>query len=867
MKGFTSKVDKAVGAGNYSARLQAGEAISQLRCLPGHLSNSPWSVHSTPRHLIFPSTKNDFSDRVFTASSVTMDDEWVTYVWDGKAWQQTACAPDDQPVILVCALLNDKARREREMATLRMDNQNLAIQNAHLRSQIPQRASRSWVSVVLLVITLLASLFMTVNSLETTSYTRTPDYEGIVKLNEELDNFIETALKKNWTKRISETYTVHYVTQEFTWQKRIGEELGNWYNEKILNFFSVNSLILSTCRAVLPWAWECSAILLAMVVICRSKNKVMDLIFLVAASLTKARFSMIVVAPVQTMYSTIVACVVSPIYYYDPISAVVLLFFHFCAFSLIGMFLSDIEYIKHLRAHFSVFVVMSLHWLLDIVGLPKTVVPTICFCWRILHLMSTIPPNVIEVRDATGKVVNKLTSFDGPLFRFAQACKNKFRQVRSATVPLVRVNPATVCHISTPDGSKGTGFFCANYIVTAAHVMGNHKVAIVAYQGKNYQVNVKKTSEKDMIFLEIPPALQNAPRLKVSKKYNCDWVCLCAPSGDGAYLTAVVEGRAHGDTFSYATPTRDGMSGAPLLDIDGHVLGIHQTHTGYTGGAIRLEHSDVVDPPKESNQVADLKKQIEELRAQLSQKEEPKPQRPPRARDLKQCDLDTSDVVNLVRIAIQREMEILRQELNQKKKGKNKHGRGRRHIGGIVRRRRIGPMFTEEEYQEMLDEGLDPEQIRQMAEDLYDMQAGFPEWSDPEDDDEEVNEWWFSGDHSGNVGEDEEDVYGYYQKAKKPLKDYLEKEWTQESLDEMKQSLSPAEKKTVGQVVDKIDKTKNPVEKTVLVALMDRALACQGLPVLSSGLDYQQRVRVAKNGKGGPHGPQKPTLARGKQKQ
>lgn len=67
--------------------------------------------------------------------------------------------------------------------------------------------------------------------------------------------------------------------------------------------------------------------------------------------------------------------------------------------------------------------------------------------------------------------------------------------------------------------------------------------------------------------------------------------------------------------------------------------------------------------------------------------------------------------------------------------------------------------------------------------------------------------------------------------------------------------------------MDKIEKTKNPVEKTVLIALMDRALACQGVPIVSPGLEYQQRVRVAKNGKGGPHGPQKPTSARGKQKQ
>ncbi|UMO75827.1 MAG: ORF1ab [Guangxi mamastrovirus 1] len=847
--------------------MQASEAVNQLRSLPGHRANSPWSVHSAPRHLIYPSLVEDPRDRVLTASSVTTEDEWVTYVWDGVSWQQTACAPDDQTVILVCALLNDKARKEQEISSLKMQLEIKNHECAFLKQQIPVKKNEtrwSWLFIFAFLALILATLKGAM-AFETQSTSHSVNYEKIVKLNEELDDFIEKALQKNWTKHITETTYHYYETQQLGWKSKILTSLSDWYESKKPQTSYIVESILCVVGLGLPWVWELCVAILAVLIVVRSKRKVHDCLYLAAASFSNLKFSLVAIAPIQTLHTIYVTCMLSLIYHFDPIAAALTSVMYLVGFSIVGMFLSDVEYIKHLRATTSIAVVFVSHWICDLFGFPPIVLTAFCFCWRLMRLLTAMPGHVIEIRDPTGKVTQKISSFDGPLFKFFQGLKAKLKQVRSTTVPLVRINPAAVCHISTDDGCKGTGFFCANYIITAAHVVGTHKVVNVNYQGKNHQSSVKKTSTKDLVCLEIPPALQGVPRLKISKKYNCDWVCVLAPSGEGAFVTSVVEGKAHGDTFSYPSPTRDGMSGAPLLDIDGHVIGVHQTNTGYTGGAIRLDHEDVIDPPKETSQVAQLKKQIEELKAQLSQKESkpvsatppPKPQRPPRTKDMQQCNMDDQDIVALVRIAMQREMEILRDEINesllkQKKKGKTKHGRGRKHGGG--RKRKIGRMFTEEEYQEMLDSGLEPEQIRAIAEELYDNQHGFPEWSDPEDDDD-VDEWWFSGDHSGNVNEDDDEIPSYYQKKKKPLNDYIIKEWTQESINEMLNSLSPLEVTTTKPLLQHL-KCEDPIKKSVIIAMMDRVLAANGLSPVSEGLDFQQRVKPKNRQAGAPRSPE-----------
>lgn len=85
--------------------------------------------------------------------------------------------------------------------------------------------------------------------------------------------------------------------------------------------------------------------------------------------------------------------------------------------------------------------------------------------------------------------------------------------------------------------------------------------------------------------------------------------------------------------------------------------------------------------------------------------------------------------------------------------GKTKHGRGFRHNprtfnrplptkGGRKKRR----VFTEQEYKELLEAGLDSEKIRELVDEILAREveeAGFPEWSDPEEEDEEIEDEWY----------------------------------------------------------------------------------------------------------------------------
>ena len=111
--------------------------------------------------MIYPTLSTDPRDRVIIASSVTTENEWVTYVLDGSSWQQTICAQDEQAVILVCALLNDKDEKEKEIATLKMENDLKAQQCAYLRQQIPPKSSGakwSWLSILAFLVLILATI-------------------------------------------------------------------------------------------------------------------------------------------------------------------------------------------------------------------------------------------------------------------------------------------------------------------------------------------------------------------------------------------------------------------------------------------------------------------------------------------------------------------------------------------------------------------------------------------------------------------------------------------------------------------------------------------------------------------------------------
>lgn len=857
----------------------------------------------------------DPKDRIITASSVTVNNEWVTYVWENNDWVQVATAPDDQAVILVCALVNKNRSLQEEISSLKVKLANtdaeLSVVRGAYEKLKPQPVRRfGWGVALAIGFLLLSMLLPSVSSLETSSTTFGRDPETIMKLNEELSRFIGKAKHQNITRSVTEYYMDQANTRMISYYTMIKEHI--WERYTTIPSTDYRRVVFGAVAYLSPWAWEIVALALAVASLATGQRTILNIVYLGVATLTKMRFVMITIAPLQTPYTVFVALFLGTNYMIDPLVAVGFSILHLMAFSIIGLFLADVDYLVNLRASCSLTLAYTGFWVCEICNIPTTSITILLFIWRIWKLLNALPPNTIEVRDETGKIVTKVPSTPGYLFRFKQAMKNHlrnpFNQLRNVHTPLARVNPAALCHVSTKEG-KGTGFFCANYIVTAGHVVGCNTVVRVCYFGKNYDTTVKKKGEKDYALLNIPTELARAPRLKISKKHDCAWVCICAPDGDGAYLTAVTQGHDHGDTYSYVTPTRDGMSGAPLLDVDGHVLGVHQTNTGYTGGAIRLDLEDVVDAPKpdprmeaKDREIEELRKAIEVLKENYEKKtplqeevtkptpvpppqvpkatETPKPTKPvTRKQDLNQC-AQESDVVGLVRAAMQREMQILRDELfGQKKKHKTKRGRGRKHglrTGGKRKTKQRGAMFTEEEYQEMLDNGLDPDQIREMAEKLYEEQTGFPDWSDPEYSDDD--DYWDYGEQYENDRDTDEydsdnnyDRYSdddYYQKMKIPLVKYMVKEYNKADVEGMLQSLCPLEEKICAREIKNLqDALKEGSQDKISlgIAALDRRAAMRGLATFSDDLGFVQRVKP-KNGvrPQNTKGPKKPVLKTGK---
>lgn len=249
----------------------------------------------------------------------------------------------------------------------------------------------------------------------------------------------------------------------------------------------------------------------------------------------------------------------------------------------------------------------------------------------------------------------------------------------------------------------------------------------------------------------------------------------------------------------------------------------------------------MTDPPKSTPAEDKLRAELEDLKKQLA--------------TFTQSSA-SGDIIGLIREAMAREMTILRTELNkelanikqeqqgdfsQTKKGKTKRGRGRlkMRLAGAKKRKQRGPVFTEEEYQRLLDEGLTPDEIRDMVDELYEEEAaGFPEWEEMSDGYDPDEDWEFESD--SDFGQRKIRVPAFNQ--------YLNRHYNTKDVQSMLDSLTPADIEAVGPVCPLIIKCSKPELCSALLCYLDRYAAQNGLSLPTQGLPYTQR-RVPKNGK------------------
>ncbi|UMO75765.1 MAG: ORF1a [Zhejiang mamastrovirus 2] len=807
---FLNRADEALASNDSTQlkpRFDARKWFDELRRIG---PNKPWYITYQPRMFFFPTTK---PDRVLTASTVC-EEEWRTFVLDTCCGVPTAVEvnhiDDHQPTILAAALIDDRAAKARTISELRLDNEILRGQIAVMRREHAEtpRLALSWTTLFALVFLGFSLFWHSANGLTTTSTTQSVNPIGILELNEWLDNFINKA------KNVIHTH--HYTVVETVTRSP--------------------SWLLAT--TITPYLWQIVTVLLGIVTVYKAENRILSLLFLAAASLSGGDWVFLASASFQTHISAAIQIVCVLISHLDPIGAICL-----SALAMFGTFIasmcaSSTTFIQNSRAASMNTAVLVMSIVLRTMKLPSMPIALALAVVRAYSILTTPTGATVEIRSEDGKVVNKETLKPGLLFRFKQRMR-KFVQLRSDMPPLVRVNPTAVVRIETSDG-VGTGFFCANNIVTAGHVMGPHKVAFICVGSSKYQATLARHIEgKDIALLKIPPQLQNYPRLKIAPKIDPSWLCVYSPDQDGAIVQSVVPGHQVEDCLDYATPTRDGMSGAPVVNPDGRVMGVHLTNTGYTGGAQIITQADVTEPPKVSPAEEKLRQEVEELKKKLESYSQSNTQ---------------GDIVGLIREAMAREMIILRKELNkeindmvhgqqesfsQTKKGKNKRGRGARlmRLAGAKKRKQKGPMFTEEEYNRLLEQGLTPEEIRDMVDDLYEEEvAGFPEWDEMSDGYDPNDDWEFESD--SDFGQRKIRIASFNQ--------YLERHYNPKDVRSMLDSLTPADIEAIGPLYPMTIKCSNPELCSALLCFIDRYAALNGLSPPTQGLTYTQR-RVPKN--------------------
>nr|ASM41636.1 ORF1a [Porcine astrovirus 3] len=540
-------------------------------------------------------------------------------------------------------------------------------------------------------------------------------------------------------------------------------------------------------------SWPMIATMVGFFYVATAEQPAYMLVSLLLATYSKAQVLALAGLPFMDMPSVVTLWVSMLIHSYDAVLSlwVALLLAAFILSA--GVFMPDVRYSELVRGQVVVFLVLVLNYLVVMMSLPNWLVFSLVVGYRILRVLTFLVAEKVEVRGPDGKVVETRTSMPAWINKASNFFQTRFHQkIRTGISPTARVIPNGVIVIETQDGS-GTGFRCRNYLVTAGHVVTGTETPKIQWAGVTaYSKVVHRVSDKDIAFLAIPQELQDLPSYRLAKKVEDGPVVITSLEDSGALSVAVTEGVIVTDSITYAVQTRNGMSGSPVTNLDGRILAVHQTNTGFTGGAVILSDEDFPQPKKSARE-QQLEARIKELEAAMNQSS------------------GHEDIVELVRAAVAREFKVLRTELSAttftQAKGKNKKNHRRR--GGKKRR----AVWSEEEYKELLEKGFSKSQLREMAEVLRsheedpfgsdtDSEGGFPEWSDISDTESIEREWF---------GQSWEDCKPVKEEPQDTLPVHLKDKYTLDAYVISKEELKSFAK----EFKDYVDKVEALIDKTV----------------------------------------------------
>nr|Q9JH66.2 RecName: Full=Non-structural polyprotein 1AB; Contains: RecName: Full=VPg; Contains: RecName: Full=Protein p19; Contains: RecName: Full=Transmembrane protein 1A; Contains: RecName: Full=Serine protease p27; Short=p27; Contains: RecName: Full=Protein p20; Contains: RecName: Full=RNA-directed RNA polymerase p57; Short=p57 [Mamastrovirus 13] len=713
--------DKVLQFGSKKARAR-GMALNKLsrnRLEDIYAGSGPLVFGFGPIDMVDPGSLNPSIktlDTVYVAA-VQPDNQYVVhhFVPGRNEWVETD-ASTHQPTALVGVLVQDHKAKTREVEDLKSQLSQLRMEHEILRHEYERLKLKSPIVKpfkplkVLLFSLLLGLLFAGVTNGARTGTCYAYDEEK------------DTCLYWEWKDSREVAWYDSYVTEALAIYNRACVYV------RSKEFMTYLSLVFQTV-----FNWYFCATALAVYYMARAENPIVMFVTLALATLSQFQLLAVAVLPLLDFSATMGLWLSMVVFYMSQQISILVSFCVLVLSVMIGTFMADSEYAMMIKGHAVVFAIVCYSHVAMILNIPPWVVSLTMVCYRLWRVCFVFPAERLEIRSADGKVLHTVPThpnWTAKVTRFVQSLR---KGLRTSVAPTARIVPDGIAIVEAREG-VGTCFRVKNNLVTSKHVVGSDDAVKIRWGAQEDMARVTyRHPTKDIALMALPTNLQTMPAYKFAKAITDGPIVMTAFDEANLLLVAVTEGVRVEDHMTYSVATRNGMSGAPITTVDGRVIAVHQTNTGFTGGAVIFVPEDIPEVRKISKREQELEDRVKQLEGMLN---------------MDQAYVDSNLIVDLVREAVQREMKVLRTELanlggfSQKKKGKNKSTKRKRKA-----------VWTEEEYKAMLEKGFTRDQLRIMADAIRDQyyddedeqseeEAGYPDWSDPGDSTDIENEWF-----------------------------------------------------------------------------------------------------------------------------
>nr|UVW93783.1 non-structural polyprotein [Crow astrovirus] len=283
--------------------------------------------------------------------------------------------------------------------------------------------------------------------------------------------------------------------------------------------------------------------------------------------------------------------------------------------------------------------------------------------------------------------------------------KNLFLKVQNAVRGVIPHFPdrANQVVVVESDVGTGVGWRFMNNIYTLKHVVGGSKVVKLSWGAITVRANVEAEiplyeSVDSLVKIKLPPELQGLKPFRLVKQPKSDYLTLISMdlttmqpitytgwnTLDGVWLT---------NTFE----TKPGDSGAPYMDRNGRLVGVHMGTQGVVAqGYALFEVLHNMKPLAEQTMTPAMDEMLYKLIDGTKRSH---------------AALTTTieqliDKVNMLEKKLQEQPETVKQPILEEKKKQNK-----KRISALRARFSRIKVLTEEQYQEMLDKGWTKEEI------------------------------------------------------------------------------------------------------------------------------------------------------------